>query len=168
MAPARYGLGHALLRLLTVVTALGFFAHIWFIFVRTPEAQAAAGGLAQKVFYFHVPAAYAMYLAGGVCFLGSAASPASHLGSRRVGHGRAQKSPSPFGFLVLTSGPLWAKKAWASTGRGSSDQPASDRPHLRGASRCCGDFRAPARRRRSLPPPSAFWAPPSCPSCITR
>lgn len=112
MAPARYGLGHALLRLLTVVTALGFFAHIWFIFVRTPEAQAAAGGLAQKIFYFHVPAAYAMYLAGGVCFLGSAAYLLRPTSVRDAWATAGAEVAVTFGFLVLTSGPLWAKKAW--------------------------------------------------------
>jgi len=54
------------------VTALTFFALILFVFLKVPEAQAQAGGLAQKIFYFHVPAAYALYLCGGVCFIGSA------------------------------------------------------------------------------------------------
>lgn len=112
MAQERISLGQSLLRMLTVFTALGFLAHIWFIFVRTPEAQAAAGGLAQKIFYFHVPAAYAMYLAGGVCFLGSAAYLLRPTPVRDAWATAGSEVAVTFGFLVLTSGPLWAKKAW--------------------------------------------------------
>ena len=54
------------------VTALTFFALILFVFLKVPEAQPQAGGLAQKIFYFHVPAAYALYVCGAVCFVASA------------------------------------------------------------------------------------------------
>jgi len=40
--------------------------------MRAPVAQEAAGGLTQKILYFHAPAAYAMYLCGAVCCLASA------------------------------------------------------------------------------------------------
>lgn len=102
----------SLLPALTVLTALAFFAHIWFIFVHTPEAQATAGGLAQKIFYFHAPAAYAMYLAGGVCFLASAAYLVSPTPGRDAWATAGAEVAVTFGLLVLTSGPLWAKKAW--------------------------------------------------------
>ena len=62
---------------LSVMTALSLVALVFATFYYAPMAQMAAGGFAQKIFYFHVPSAYAM-----------------------------------FGLVVLTSGPLWAKKAW--------------------------------------------------------
>jgi hypothetical protein len=43
-------------------TAGTFFTLLYWIFLVVPPAQEAAGGLAQKIFYFHVPSAYAMYL----------------------------------------------------------------------------------------------------------
>src|SRR5262245_435502 len=32
----------------------------------------ASMGIVQKIFYFHVPAAYSMYVGAGACFIGSA------------------------------------------------------------------------------------------------
>lgn len=95
-----------------VVTALAFAYHLWFIYSKTPEAQAAAGGLAQKIFYFHVPAAYAMYVSGGVCFLGSAAYLVKATHARNAWARAGAEAAVVFGWMVLTSGPLWAKKAW--------------------------------------------------------
>lgn len=98
--------------LLLGATAVLLVTLIGFIFLGTPQAQAAAGGLAQKIFYFHVPAAYAMYLCGTVSF---AASIAYFLRegerSNALAHAGAECAVL-FGVLVLTSGPLWAKKAW--------------------------------------------------------
>lgn len=98
--------------LATLLTALAFIFHIWFIFTQTPEAQAAAGGLAQKIFYFHVPSAYAMYLSGVVCFIASCVHliRASHRTHAWATAGA--EAAVLFGMLVLTSGPIWAKKAW--------------------------------------------------------
>lgn len=93
-------------------TALGFVYHLWFIYARTPEAQAAAGGLAQKIFYFHVPAAYALYLSGVVCFLASSAYLVSATHVRNAWARAGAEVAVVFGVMVLISGPLWAKKAW--------------------------------------------------------
>ena len=60
---------------LLAATAAIFVYLIGYIFWVTPVAQLQAGGLAQKIFYFHVPSAYAMYLCGGVCCVASGASP---------------------------------------------------------------------------------------------
>ena len=94
------------------VTAAVFFVHIYLIFLVAPPAQAAAGGLAQKIFYFHVPAAYAMYLSGGVCFFASALYLASPTDVRNAVARAGAECAVVFGTLMLTSGPLWAKKAW--------------------------------------------------------
>ena len=94
------------------VTAAVFFVHIYLIFLVAPPAQAAAGGLAQKIFYFHVPAAYAMYLSGGVCFFASALYLASPTDVRNAVARAGAECAVAFGAMMLTSGPLWAKKAW--------------------------------------------------------
>ncbi|HOD24453.1 MAG TPA: hypothetical protein PKK83_19285, partial [Polyangiaceae bacterium] len=58
----------AFVSLLTLAT-LGVLITVHLIFLRTPvEAQM---GIVQKIFYFHVPSAYAMYLGATACFLGS-------------------------------------------------------------------------------------------------
>ena len=101
-----------LLTALAALSTLGFAYHVWFIFLRTPEAQAAAGGLAQKIFYFHVPAAYALYLCGAVCFFASAAYLVRATPKRDAWARAGAEGAVVFGLMVLTSGPLWARKAW--------------------------------------------------------
>lgn len=98
--------------LLLVLTTAVFFGLIAQIFFVAPMAQAAAGGLAQKIFYFHVPAAYAMYLCGTFCFVGSALYLAGPTESRNAIARAGADCAVAFGFMVLASGPLWAKKAW--------------------------------------------------------
>ena len=97
---------------LLALTAAAFAALIYLIFLRAPTAQVAAGGLTQKIFYFHVPSAYAMYLCGVVCFVGSAAYLARPSDRRNAIARAGAECAVAFGALVLTSGPLWAKKAW--------------------------------------------------------
>lgn len=97
---------------LLLLTAAIFIYLFFYVFLRAPTAQLQAGGLAQKIFYFHVPAAYAMYLSGLVCFVASALYLASP-GDKRDAWARAgAECAVVFGTVVLTSGPLWAKKAW--------------------------------------------------------
>ncbi len=95
-----------------VAAACGFTFHLWYIYSQTPMAQEAAGGLAQKIFYFHVPAAYALYLSGGVCFAASAAYLVRATHARNAWARAGAEAAVVFGLMVLTSGPLWAKKAW--------------------------------------------------------
>ncbi len=99
---------HALLAATTAV----FFYLIYYIVMVTPEAQLASGGLAQKIFYFHVPAAYAMYLSGVVCFIASAAYLVRATDGRNAWAKAGAEVAVVFGLMVMTSGPLWAKKAW--------------------------------------------------------
>jgi heme exporter protein C len=94
------------------LTAVAFAVLIGFVFLVAPEAQPQAGGLAQKIFYFHVPAAYAMYVAGAVCFIASALYLAGPSDARDAWAKSGAECAVVFGMLVLTSGPLWAKKAW--------------------------------------------------------
>jgi heme exporter protein C len=97
---------------LFALTAAVFAFEIGFVFLKVPEAQAGSGGIAQKIFYFHVPAAYAMYLSGGVGFLASALYLYGATDARDAWAKAGAECAVCFGSLVLTSGPLWAKKAW--------------------------------------------------------
>ncbi len=102
-------------RAFDLVAAFTFatFAYlIVFVFMKTPTAQLQAGGLAQKIFYFHVPAGYAMYLSGAVCFVASALYLAGPRDSRDAWAKSGAECAVLFGAMMLASGPLWAKKAW--------------------------------------------------------
>lgn len=69
-------------------------------------------GIVQKIFYFHVPSAYAMYVGFGICALGSAA----FLIKRKDAWDALAVAGAEVGLLfcaiVLITGPLWARKAW--------------------------------------------------------
>jgi heme exporter protein C len=94
------------------LTAAVFAYLIWVMFMGTPVAQPEAGGLAQKIFYFHVPSAYAMYLSGVTSCVASAAYLLSPSDNRDAWARAGAEAAVLFGAMVLTSGPLWAKKAW--------------------------------------------------------
>lgn len=94
------------------MTAVAFTITITNIFLRTPEAQESAGGLAQKIFYFHVPSAYSLYVSGTACFIGSAAYLLKGTEGRNALATAGADCAAFYGVMVLTSGPLWAKKAW--------------------------------------------------------
>ena len=97
---------------LVAATAAVFFWLIGFVFFKTPLAQPEAGGLAQKIFYFHVPSAYAMYLSGVVCLVGSVGFLLKLTDKWNAWAQAGAECAVVFGIMVLTSGPLWAKKAW--------------------------------------------------------
>lgn len=97
---------------LCVLAAAGLATLLYLTFFYAPMAQAAAGGFSQKIFYFHVPAAYAMYLSGVVCMVGSAAYLLRATPTRDAWAKAGAECAVFFGLIVMTSGPLWAKKAW--------------------------------------------------------
>jgi heme exporter protein C len=93
--------------------ALGSISYaIYFTFLLTPNAQAEAGGLAQKIFYFHVPVAYGVYVAGTVCLVASALYLIKGKESQNAWAKSGAECAALYGALVMCSGPLWAKKAW--------------------------------------------------------
>jgi heme exporter protein C len=94
------------------VTALAFAYLLWFVFFVVPPAQEAAGGIAQKILYFHAPAGYAMYLCGAVCGIASAAYLYSSSDKRDAWARAGAECAFAFGLMMLASGPFWAKKAW--------------------------------------------------------
>ncbi len=69
-------------------------------------------GLVQKVFYYHVPAGIVMLLAAVVC--GVASLRYIFTGSEKQDRlaWAAAELVVVFGIIVLTTGPLWARKAW--------------------------------------------------------
>ncbi|MGH7271002.1 MAG: cytochrome c biogenesis protein CcsA, partial [Polyangiaceae bacterium] len=90
---------------LTALTALVFILEIPFVFLDTPVE--ARMGIVQKIFYFHVPSAYAMYLGAAACFFGSIAYLVRPTDARDAfAHAGAQAAVA-FGMIVLTTGPLW-------------------------------------------------------------
>lgn len=95
--------------LLAASTAL-VLATIFVTFLRAPiEARM---GIVQKIFYFHVPSAYAMYIGATACFLGSVGYLMKPTDGRDALARAGAESAIVFGAIVLVTGPLWAAKAW--------------------------------------------------------
>jgi heme exporter protein C len=95
---------------LAAVATITLVGDIFFIFLRAPTE--ARMGIVQKIFYFHVPSAYSMYIGAAACFCGSVAylvRPSDHADA--LGRAGAEAAVV-FGAIVLTTGPLWGAKAW--------------------------------------------------------
>jgi heme exporter protein C len=98
-----------LLPLLLLITAV-FFIRAPFLIQAAPIESTM--GVVQKIFYFHVPAAAATFLAATVCgvasllFLWRRRPMADHVAVS------AAELVVIFGVIVLITGPLWARKAW--------------------------------------------------------
>jgi heme exporter protein C len=69
-------------------------------------------GLIQKIFYFHVPAAAASFSAAFVCGIASAIFLFQRTKTADLVAVAAAELVVVFGIIVLTTGPLWARKAW--------------------------------------------------------
>jgi heme exporter protein C len=95
---------------LVAVTACVFAVDIFYVFLATPTE--ARMGIVQKIFYFHVPSAYAMYLGAAVCFVGSLAYLVEPTDGRDAFARAGAEGAVAFGSIVLVTGPLWAAKAW--------------------------------------------------------
>ena len=95
---------------LTLLGLVGLMAVYWlsFFWVSTEIRQ----GIAQRIFYVHVPAAWTAFLAFGI----SALTSAMYLWLRDERLDRAAVSAAEggmvFGTIMLTTGPLWGKIAW--------------------------------------------------------
>jgi heme exporter protein C len=96
--------------LLVLLAAAGFAVAPYLVFFVAPAEQTM--GLIQKIFYFHVPCAWAMFLGallaavGGGAFLFKQRRWGDELGAA------AAELTVVFGVLVLVTGPLWARVAW--------------------------------------------------------
>lgn len=95
---------------LCLLGGAGFVVAPYLVFFVAPVLPEL--GFIQKIFFFHVPCAWAMFLSALVCAVGSAAYL---FGQRRWGDELAAAAAELtvlFGSLVLITGPLWARKAW--------------------------------------------------------
>jgi heme exporter protein C len=92
------------------LTLAVFLVEINIIFLGTPVERTM--GIVQKIFYFHVPAAYGMYLGAAACFLGSVGYFLSPTDARDAFAKAGAETAVTFGFIVLVTGPLLAAKAW--------------------------------------------------------
>lgn len=69
-------------------------------------------GIVQKIYYFHVPSAYAMYLGFGLCALGSVVFLITRKDKWDALAVSAAEVGLVFCVIVLITGPLWARRAW--------------------------------------------------------
>jgi heme exporter protein C len=92
------------------VAALILFAGAPLMIANAPYESTM--GLVQKIFYFHVPSWFAMFLSVAICgiwsaiFLFKKKPSADHIAVA------ATELAVLFGLLGLITGPLWARKAW--------------------------------------------------------
>jgi len=95
---------------LLVAAVASLVVSLQVIFLRAPIE--ASMGIVQKVFYFHVPAAYGMYLGATACFAGSV----GYLSRGTLGWDAFARAGADvavaMGLMVMISGPLWASKSW--------------------------------------------------------
>ncbi|MFI5305720.1 MAG: cytochrome c biogenesis protein [Polyangiales bacterium] len=85
-------------------------ASLYAIFVVAPVERQM--GIVQKIFYFHVPCANAMYLGFVTCSICSAVYLARRDDRWDAVAVAAAEVGMVFCLSVLISGPLWARKAW--------------------------------------------------------
>lgn len=95
---------------LVAITAASTLIALYWIGFRTPNE--ATMGAVYKIFYFHAPAGYAMYIGAGCCFLGSA----GYLYKGSQAWDSFAKAGADvavvMGAILMTTGPLWGAKAW--------------------------------------------------------
>lgn len=105
--PARSNIG---LALLIAVSALLMLVELYLIFVHAPVEKQM--GIVQKIFYFHAPSAYAMYLCFGVSAIASAVYLAKREDRWDAWAVAGAEVGSAFCVIMLLTGPLWGRKAW--------------------------------------------------------
>jgi heme exporter protein C len=93
-----------------VVLAMALFLAAPFVVAGAPLESTM--GLVQKIFYYHVPSAMMMFLSAFVCGIASAVF--LFRGTRAADRLAlpAAELVVMFGVIVLTTGPIWARKAW--------------------------------------------------------
>lgn len=95
---------------LLIAAAVLVIPTLWAIFIHAPVEQQM--GVVQKIFYFHVPCANAMYLGFGT----AAVCSAGYLYKRDERWDAFAVAGAEVGLAfcaaVLMSGPLWARKSW--------------------------------------------------------
>ncbi len=110
MSSARQSGGSTAWTVLLVSTLALFGASLYLIFVVAPVERQM--GIVQKIFYFHVPSAYAMYIGFAVSAVGSALYLIKRDSKWDALGVAGAEVGSLFCLIVLLTGPLWARKAW--------------------------------------------------------
>jgi heme exporter protein C len=110
MPPSEKTAGPPGLTILTILTALALLAATVMAFVYAPTELTM--GAVQRIFYFHVGAAWA----GALAFLVTVVAGAAYLATGRHAWDRVGHSAVEVGLalisMTLLSGPVWAQFAW--------------------------------------------------------
>ncbi len=96
--------------LLIVVAGLSLLAALLLVFGHAPVD--ANMGVVQKIFYFHVSAAYTMYLSWAICTVASIIYLAKRAERADMLAKTAGELALVFGVIVMVTGPLWGRKSW--------------------------------------------------------
>jgi heme exporter protein C len=95
---------------LAAVTVVLMLIALYTIFAVAPtELQM---GIVQKIFYFHVPSAYGMYVGWGLCVVGSIVYLAKRSELWETLAVAGGEVGTMFWAVVMVTGPLWARKSW--------------------------------------------------------
>jgi len=96
--------------LLAALTALLLALTLYWGFIVAPvELQM---GIVYKIFFFHAPSAYAMYLGFGLCAIGSAVYLSKQNDTWEAIAVAGAEVGLIFWMIVMITGPLWGRKAW--------------------------------------------------------
>jgi heme exporter protein C len=98
------------LQALTALCGVMALVTLYLVFVVAPIERQM--GVVQKIFYFHVPSAYGMYLGFAVCAVASAVYLAKRDDRWDAVAVAGAEVGVMFCVIVLTTGPLWGRKAW--------------------------------------------------------
>ena len=83
---------------------------LWFAHSYAPVESVM--GIVQKIFYFHVPSAYVMYLAWLVCTIASIIFLLKGNEKMDMLASSSAEIALLFAVMVMTTGPLWGRKSW--------------------------------------------------------
>lgn len=105
--PSSPGVGF---HVLAAITTLSVLIALYWIAFRAPIESSM--GIVQKIFYFHAPSGYGMYVGAAACFVGSA----GYLARGTQGWDSLARAGAEvavvMGVILMTTGPLWARKSW--------------------------------------------------------
>lgn len=96
--------------ILAGITTVAIAVDIYLIFSFAPVEMQM--GIVQKIFYFHVPSAWAMYIGFITAAVGSAMYLAKRSDAWEAWAVAGAEVGMVFCTIVLVTGPLWARKAW--------------------------------------------------------
>ncbi len=96
--------------ILSALAIVGLVSTIWGVFVRTPMEKSLF--YSQKIFYYHVPNAFMLFIAVFVCGIASLAVLKKRASSWDDVAVAAAELAVMYGAIVLATGSIWARPAW--------------------------------------------------------